>query len=475
MSKNISVALQTHLHQDVTTMATCWDITRIDGTVLAFTDHDQDLIVSGLTYKAATGYTRTAMKSDPTMAVDNIDVVGILDSAAITDSDLQGGKYDWATFHIFAINWMNLGAGPLKMAAGTFGEVEALPTGTYKVELRGLTQYLTTETANNYQPVCRADLGDTKCKVPIKPAAWTAGAGVTTNPTASFGEGFGGSYVRDPNPVDDVHALAVYQCTTGGTTASTPPAFDPTIGNTTTETTGVVWTSITPWRGVGTVSAVTSNRQFTTSVLVFNPSSNSALTPASVVFGGNASVSLTITVTVGANTRSYAIPFNYNSTDSVKYLAEAINADHSAGLIGATAHEYFSADNVHAVQISKVNGGDAGSLSKSSDTANNVQIIQGGWLYSGPGYLTGGLVTWLTGANAGTSMEIKAYDPGTTTMNLFLSMPFTVAPGDKFYFQPGCDKTRLNCFDRYDNILNFRAEPDVPGMDEFMNYPDAAS
>jgi uncharacterized phage protein (TIGR02218 family) len=233
VTKTISPALKTHLQQDVTTMATCWDITRTDGVILGFTDHDQDLVVSGITYKASTGYTRTAIKSDQTMAVDNIDVLGILDSAEIKDVDLIGGRYNGATFHIFAVNWADLTQDRIRNLSGTFGEVESLPTGTYKVELRGLTQYLVTEVAFNYQPLCRADLGDTKCKVPIRPGGWAPAAGVAAGTVGSIS----GTYVSDPAAADDTHALAVYQCITGGTTALSAPAFDPVVGHTTTEST----------------------------------------------------------------------------------------------------------------------------------------------------------------------------------------------------------------------------------------------
>jgi hypothetical protein len=58
--KTISAALAQHLAGEGTTLATCWRITRRDGVVLGFTDHVRDLEMDGVTYKAASGYTRTA-------------------------------------------------------------------------------------------------------------------------------------------------------------------------------------------------------------------------------------------------------------------------------------------------------------------------------------------------------------------------------------------------------------------------------
>jgi hypothetical protein len=46
--KSISSALAQHLTGEVTTLATCWQITHRDGVVLGFTDHDRDLEVDGV-------------------------------------------------------------------------------------------------------------------------------------------------------------------------------------------------------------------------------------------------------------------------------------------------------------------------------------------------------------------------------------------------------------------------------------------
>ena len=60
MSKTISTALAQHLAGEVTTLATCWKITRRDGIVLGFTDHVRDLQIDGVvTYKGLSGWACT--------------------------------------------------------------------------------------------------------------------------------------------------------------------------------------------------------------------------------------------------------------------------------------------------------------------------------------------------------------------------------------------------------------------------------
>jgi uncharacterized phage protein (TIGR02218 family) len=87
--KTISAALAQHLAGEVTTLAICWKITRRDGVVLGFTDYVRDLEVDGVTYEAASGYTRTAIRSTADLAVDNLDLESVFADAGITEEDLH--------------------------------------------------------------------------------------------------------------------------------------------------------------------------------------------------------------------------------------------------------------------------------------------------------------------------------------------------------------------------------------------------
>jgi uncharacterized phage protein (TIGR02218 family) len=87
------------------------------------------------------------------------------------------------------------------------------------------------------------------------------------------------------------------------------------------------------------------------------------------------------------------------------------------------------------------------------------------------GWFSQGLITWLSGLNAGFSMEITVFDG--TTINLFENMPFVIQAGDTFTILPGCDKLITTCFNKYDNVLNHRGEAFIPGMDQILIYPNA--
>ena len=83
-------------------------------------------------------------------------------------------------------------------------------------------------------------------------------------------------------------------------------------------------------------------------------------------------------------------------------------------------------------------------------------------------YFQNGVVTWLTGANVGLSMEVKLYRIG--YLELFQPMPYAVVVGDTYTAVAGCDGQFVTCKTRFNNHINFRGEPWVPGMDQLMHY-----
>ena len=162
--KTIPSALLAHLGSEVTTLATCWKLTRRDGTVFGFTDHDQPIAVSGVIYAASTGFTPTAIASSSALNVDNLDVEGMLDAGAITETDLLAGIYDYAAIEIFEVNYIAPDSGTLPLKSGWLGEVTC-HEGRFVAEVRGLTQRLSQRVGELYSPACRAALGDSRCKV----------------------------------------------------------------------------------------------------------------------------------------------------------------------------------------------------------------------------------------------------------------------------------------------------------------------
>jgi uncharacterized phage protein (TIGR02218 family) len=162
--KTIASPLQEHLLSDVTTLCTCWKLTRRDGVVLGFTDHDLPLTIGSVIYHASTGFNATAVASSDALNVDNLDVEGILASEAISEEDILRGAYDFAEVQVFMVNHQDITQGTLPLRTGWMGEI-AWNGERFIAEIRGLTQKLSQTMGEVYSPTCRASLGDGRCRV----------------------------------------------------------------------------------------------------------------------------------------------------------------------------------------------------------------------------------------------------------------------------------------------------------------------
>lgn len=175
--KTLSTELEAHLQQETTTLATCWKLTRRDAVVMGFTEHDRDLEVDGIAYVAASGFTPTAIAANAALAVDNLDVQGLLSADAIAEEDILAGVYDFAEIEIFQVNYTAPNDGGIILRRGWFGEI-TVNHQQFVAEIRGLAQKLSQELGEYYSITCRAQLGDQRCKVSM--AAYTVTGSITS-------------------------------------------------------------------------------------------------------------------------------------------------------------------------------------------------------------------------------------------------------------------------------------------------------
>jgi uncharacterized phage protein (TIGR02218 family) len=278
--KSASVALNAHLQQGQTTLASCYKVTRTDGTVQGFTDHDEDLVIDSVTYLASSGFSKFNLTDKANLEMSNLQVDGMI-NAGMTAADLRARKYDYADVQIFMVNWADLTQGKVILLTGKFGAVTINEFG-FQVELNGLAARLANVRGDIYQPTCRVDLGSAECGV-----------------------------------------------------------------------------DVTPLMQSGTVATTDGARNLTATGL--------------------------------------------SATDA---------------------------------------------------------------------YFSGGLLTWLTGANAGDSVEVRQWTSSGSAIVLYLKARATIAVGDTFEIQPGCDKLFSTCKDKFSNVANFRGEPYIPGTDYLLTIPD---
>jgi uncharacterized phage protein (TIGR02218 family) len=146
------------------TQALCWRVERRDGVLLALTDHDRDLTVDGMIYRAAPGMLPSAIVRGEGLNADTMAVSGALGVGAFRRDDLLAGRWDGARVVIVAVDWSDPAAPAVPLGEGRIGEVELTEQG-FTAELRGVQAQLERPVSEVTSPACRATLGDARCRV----------------------------------------------------------------------------------------------------------------------------------------------------------------------------------------------------------------------------------------------------------------------------------------------------------------------
>ncbi len=164
--------LQAHLATGATTLATCWRISRADGAVFGFTDHDRALVFDGALFEPETGADGSAISSSADFSVDNSEISGLLSSDRLDAAELLSGRFDGAAVEIWRVNW----AAPderLLLKRGVIGEVSRAGA-RFTAEIRGASHALDQPRGRLYQRLCDANVGDARCQVDLEQSQYRA-------------------------------------------------------------------------------------------------------------------------------------------------------------------------------------------------------------------------------------------------------------------------------------------------------------
>jgi uncharacterized phage protein (TIGR02218 family) len=178
------MTLRDHLSTGATTVARCWAVTRADGTVLGFTDHDRELAFAGLSFRPETGLSALAVVQGNGLSVDNSEALGVLSSEAVTEADIEAGRYDGAEVRLWLVNWAAPEERELRFR-GTLGEIRR-GDGAFHAELRGPAEALNRPLGRLYEKGCGAVLGDAACRFDTAAPGFSA--------TLPAGETAGGAF-----------------------------------------------------------------------------------------------------------------------------------------------------------------------------------------------------------------------------------------------------------------------------------------
>ncbi len=175
--KTLSAGLADHLAGEVTTLCRCWKIIRADASVLGFTDHDRDLSFDTVTFAAASGFDAGDMEQNLGLNPDSQEVIGALNSPAISADDIHADRYDGARVELWLVNWLLPDERVLDRVF-TIGEIRE-EGGAFRAELRSLSAEFDQTSGRRFSRQCDADLGDARCGVDLESTLLSATLTVT--------------------------------------------------------------------------------------------------------------------------------------------------------------------------------------------------------------------------------------------------------------------------------------------------------
>lgn len=168
----IPEALAAHIATGETTLCRAWRVTRADGAVLGFTEHDQALSFAGITFEPASGFAASEARAASGLAAPAAEIEGGFSSEAITEADLASGRYDGARVELLLVNWQAPEDQHVLLSVQEIGEVVRAGPG-FSAELRSVAHRLQQAQGRIYNRRCDADLGDFRCGVDMNVAGRT--------------------------------------------------------------------------------------------------------------------------------------------------------------------------------------------------------------------------------------------------------------------------------------------------------------
>ena len=163
---DIPAALQAKLDAGATTLAWCWVITRRDGQVFGFTDHDRTLPAAGVICEPESGLSAGETRTEAGFSPARAAVFGALNSARISESDLDNALWDGARVEVHRVDWSEPGLA-YKAFTGEIGAVKRTSSG-FEAEVAGLSARLDRLIGRVFARSCDAELGDARCGVDLE-------------------------------------------------------------------------------------------------------------------------------------------------------------------------------------------------------------------------------------------------------------------------------------------------------------------
>ncbi|WP_157015088.1 DUF2163 domain-containing protein [Mesorhizobium xinjiangense] len=172
-----------HLEGDTTTLCHCWRLTRSDGVVQGFTDHDAPISFAGTAFRPETGFSASEARTTLGLSIDTVDVEGAISSDMLDFDDVLAGRFDGARAETFLVNW----AKPSQRALLRIAHIGKITRedGVFRAELQSPAAFLDQPRGRFFRRGCDAELGDAKCAFDLNASGYSATA--TAGPQSEAG------------------------------------------------------------------------------------------------------------------------------------------------------------------------------------------------------------------------------------------------------------------------------------------------
>lgn len=499
--RDIPSELQNHLSDDSTTMANCWKVTRNDGVVFRFTDCDVEVQLSDGIYTPISSGSASAIENTADLSTANLTITQILDSEYITIDDINAGLFDGARISIYWVNYKDPGQGIITLFVGFFGEITMRDDNDFDVELKSISTKLEQTVVRQYTQQCDAELGDSRCGVSGE--LYTVSGEITS---VVSNKKFKCMSVTDTSIDISGETTLDRRSTLSGELLL--------VGSGTTINGETTLSEGTTVSGEAVIieefyELNKSEDWFRYGVFEFTSGLNSGQKYEIKGFSGNLPI-----YTVDTNSNVFEILGNEVNEFNVGDTFDVINSSGNDGTYTVSAIEYDDCFGYLKYDGTKYDVYAVGAASfttlgldlknvldqKAEDNddfevmGENFQIL-GSKEYDGdyqmrsvsesdgntkvsterigyPHYVGITKITTEESISDSTADgEISYAENG--IFELWLSPPFKVQVGDGYEAMAGCDKYFDTCKNKFNNVVNFRGFPHLPGRDSISKYPDS--
>lgn len=148
----------------LTSVDLCWRLERMDGAGIGLTSHDAALTSDGARFEPTPGMTPATVTRGLGLEPQSAEASGMLSGEALDETDLALGRWDGARVRLTVVDWREPDTDAIELLGGEIGNVN-IDGESFSADLRGAAAALEGPVCPATSAECRAEFGDSKCRV----------------------------------------------------------------------------------------------------------------------------------------------------------------------------------------------------------------------------------------------------------------------------------------------------------------------